>query len=126
MATDPLQLVTKFNCFFLVPPVGNRNMDARIRERAACINHQVGEEDVDFCHWTHEGVRSSSYEGGILSDLETGVRDFAEAVRERIPVARCAKAPPLGEVTRVNETMLSKGSRSRGAKHPISSSASVG
>jgi phenylpropionate dioxygenase-like ring-hydroxylating dioxygenase large terminal subunit/AcrR family transcriptional regulator len=70
------------------------------------INAQVSEEDDDFCLWTHEGVRSSSYDGGILSDLETGVRDFAEAIRERIPVARCAQAPAQGELARINQAML--------------------
>ncbi len=73
------------------------------------INNQVSEEDVNFCLWTHEGVRSSGYGGGILSELEVGVREFVQGVRERIPVARCAEAPPLGEVARVNEAMRAKG-----------------
>ncbi len=69
------------------------------------LNRQVFKEDVNFCRWTDEGVRSSAYPGGMLSDLESGVRDFQDRIRELIPVARCPEAPPAGRITAVNREM---------------------
>ncbi len=69
------------------------------------LNRQVFNEDVDFCRWTDTGVRSSGYPGGVLSDLESGVREFQDRIREMIPVSRRAKAPPAGRVAAVNSEM---------------------
>jgi hypothetical protein len=41
----------------------------------------------------------------MLSDLESGVRDFQDRIRELIPVARCPEAPPAGRITAVNREM---------------------
>ena len=69
------------------------------------LNRQVFKEDVSFCRWTDAGVRSSGYPGGVLSDLESGVRQFQDRLRELIPVARCSETPPAGRVAAVNSQM---------------------
>jgi phenylpropionate dioxygenase-like ring-hydroxylating dioxygenase large terminal subunit len=69
------------------------------------LNRQVFKEDVSFCRWTDAGVCSSAYPGGVLSDLESGVRQFQDRLRELIPVARCSEPPPAGRVAAVNSQM---------------------
>ncbi|MCH7601050.1 MAG: Rieske 2Fe-2S domain-containing protein [Myxococcales bacterium] len=69
------------------------------------IVREVLREDLDFCRWTDTGVRSSGYRGGFLSNLESGVREFHEKIRELIPVASCSDAPLIGRVAAVNEEL---------------------
>jgi phenylpropionate dioxygenase-like ring-hydroxylating dioxygenase large terminal subunit/AcrR family transcriptional regulator len=73
------------------------------------ITRQVTKEDVDFCYWTDGGLRTSGYPGGVLSELEFGVRDFQDWIRELLPVANRAEAPPTGTVSAQNDGM--KGGR---------------
>jgi phenylpropionate dioxygenase-like ring-hydroxylating dioxygenase large terminal subunit/AcrR family transcriptional regulator len=70
------------------------------------INDRVSEEDRDFCHWTHGGLRSRSYSGGPLSELEVGVRRFQDRIRELIPVARLSVPPAPGRVAEENRKLL--------------------
>lgn len=69
------------------------------------ITRQVTKEDVDFCYWTDGGLRTSGYPGGVLSELEFGVRDFQDWIRELLPVANRAEAPPIGTVSALNDGM---------------------
>jgi phenylpropionate dioxygenase-like ring-hydroxylating dioxygenase large terminal subunit/AcrR family transcriptional regulator len=69
------------------------------------ITRQVTKEDIDFCYWTDGGLRTSGYPGGVLSDLEFGVREFQEWIRETLPVANRAEAPPAGTVSALNDGM---------------------
>ena len=70
------------------------------------INDRVTKEDRDFCYWTDGGLRSRSYSGGPLSELEVAVGRFQERIRELIPVARCAVPPAPGRVADENREML--------------------
>jgi len=54
----------------------------------------VLDRDVELCRFVDDGLRSSASASGVLSELETGVRRFRERIRERIPVAASAVAPP--------------------------------
>jgi phenylpropionate dioxygenase-like ring-hydroxylating dioxygenase large terminal subunit/AcrR family transcriptional regulator len=67
------------------------------------ITRQVTKEDVDFCYWTDGGLRTSGYPGGVLSELEFGVRDFQLWIRELLPVANRSEAPPAGTVAALND-----------------------
>jgi len=69
------------------------------------IDRVTSEEDVDLCRWVDAGLRSMSYQGGPLSELEILVRTFRNRLRELIPVARCADAPTPGRVAELNEQM---------------------
>jgi phenylpropionate dioxygenase-like ring-hydroxylating dioxygenase large terminal subunit len=69
------------------------------------IVRQIVEEDLDFCRWTDAGIRSSGYPGGVLSSLESGVRELQDRIRELIPVARCRERPAPGTVRSLNEQM---------------------
>jgi phenylpropionate dioxygenase-like ring-hydroxylating dioxygenase large terminal subunit/AcrR family transcriptional regulator len=65
--------------------------------------------DLDICRWTGEGIRSGSYQGGILSDLESGVREFHRKIRDVIPVSRQREAPDSSRVATLNQEMRSHG-----------------
>ena len=73
------------------------------------INDQVWAEDLDFCHWTDAGLRSTSYPGGPLSDKEVALRDFHDRVRALLPVARRAEPPAPGKVADLNADMAAAG-----------------
>jgi phenylpropionate dioxygenase-like ring-hydroxylating dioxygenase large terminal subunit/AcrR family transcriptional regulator len=73
------------------------------------ISRNIIEEDLEFCTWTDAGVRSSSYQGGVLSGQESGVRKFHERIRQLIPVAGQQDPPPTGRVTAVNDKVRRDG-----------------
>jgi phenylpropionate dioxygenase-like ring-hydroxylating dioxygenase large terminal subunit len=78
------------------------------------IVRQVVREDLDFCHWTNAGVRSDGYSGGVLSELEGGVRHFYDQICELIPVARCSEKPTRlsghhANLADINQAMRSDG-----------------
>jgi hypothetical protein len=73
------------------------------------LNRQVAKEDRELCSWTDGGLRSSSYSGGPLSDLESGVREFQDRIRDLIPVARCAAPPARGRVAEANQRLRAGG-----------------
>ena len=65
------------------------------------ITRGVVREDFAFCRWTDQGVRSGRYDGGRLSDYESGVRIFRDKLRRLIPVAEMRERPvgrPLATV----------------------------
>lgn len=72
------------------------------------LTRQVVREDIDFCHWTDGGLRTSGYSGGVLSDLEFGVRRFRDWLCRLLPVANRAEAPPAGTVSALNDGMKSQ------------------
>jgi phenylpropionate dioxygenase-like ring-hydroxylating dioxygenase large terminal subunit len=69
------------------------------------LTRQVVKEDIDFCQWTDGGLRTSGYPGGVLSELEFGVRGFQDWIRELLPVANRTEAPPTGMVSALNDGM---------------------
>jgi len=83
--------------------------DRREMRAARYLNRRIGrniiKEDLEFCSWTDAGIRSSSYQGGVLSGHESGVGRFHERIRKLIPVARQQDAPPSGRVSAMNDTV---------------------
>lgn len=83
--------------------------DRREARAARWLNNRINVatdlEDRDLCRWLQEGVRSSVFPLDNLSALEHGVVGFHRRIKERIPVARLAEAPPAGRVAEVNATM---------------------
>jgi phenylpropionate dioxygenase-like ring-hydroxylating dioxygenase large terminal subunit len=81
---------------------GRREMRAA-RYLSGRINLQVAREDLGFCAWTDEGLRSRSYLGGPLSEREVALRSFVDQIREVLPVARMSEPPAGGRLTGVEE-----------------------
>ncbi len=72
------------------------------------INTAVGGEDMDLIEWVAEGMRSSAFDGLMLSDLEIGVASFHNQMRELLPVMTLEQAPVAGTLQQVNENMQSQ------------------
>jgi len=87
--------------------------DRREMRAARYLNRRIGrniiKEDLEFCRWTDAGIRSSSYDGGVLSGRESGVWRFHERIRKLIPVAGQQEAPPTGRIAAMNETVRRDG-----------------
>jgi phenylpropionate dioxygenase-like ring-hydroxylating dioxygenase large terminal subunit/AcrR family transcriptional regulator len=83
------------------------------RYLCARLNRRVAKQDRDFCTWTDGGLRSSSYSGGPLSQLESGVGEFQDRIRDLIPVARCAVPPVRGRVAEENRRLRAGGALGR-------------
>jgi len=69
------------------------------------INMGVGDEDVRLVKWAAEGMRSSAFDGILLSDLELGVGAFQNRLREILPVVSLEQEPEAGSLHQVNEKM---------------------
>ena len=87
--------------------------DRRAMKAARYLNRRITrdvlKEDLEFCRWTNEGIRSSSYQAGLLSTLELGVRQFHEQIRALIPVAGCEESPPVGQIRTRNDELRADG-----------------
>ena len=69
------------------------------------INNAAGAEDVQLIKWSWEGMRSSAFDGFVLSDLERGVRAYHDRLREVLPVLNLAEAPPEGTLAERNQEL---------------------
>jgi len=66
------------------------------------IDATAVEEDRQLTLWSFEAMKSSGYEGILLSDLEYGVRSYHDALREILPVMRQDAEPSRGRVAERN------------------------
>lgn len=107
--------------FFHVIPVGPGQVrlrgrtfgfpDERREMRAARylsvrINRQVQAEDNALTRSVQQGLASSAYQAGILSDREVVLKGFQDWLRCRLPVARLRSAPPRGTMAAENRRLL--------------------
>ena len=72
------------------------------------INMGVGDEDVQLVEWSAQGMRSSAFDGLMLSDLEVGIGVFQNQLREILPVVSLDHAPERGRLVGVNQEMLAQ------------------
>ena len=70
------------------------------------INTMVGDEDVRLVKWAAEGMRTSAFDGVMLSDVELGIGAFQNRLREILPVVGLEQAPEEGTLSRHNERLL--------------------
>ena len=80
----------------------------RARELNKDINMGVGNEDIQLIEWVNEGIRSSAFDGLMLSDREVGVAAFHNQLREVMPVMTLDAAPEPGTLSEVNAQMLAQ------------------
>jgi phenylpropionate dioxygenase-like ring-hydroxylating dioxygenase large terminal subunit len=69
------------------------------------INTQVQDEDNALTASVQQGLASSGYTHGVLSDKEIVLKGFQDWLRARIPAARLANAPTPGTLARHNATL---------------------
>jgi hypothetical protein len=72
------------------------------------INTDVGDEDIRLIKWAAEGMRSSAFDGALLSDFELGVASFQNKLRELLPVVALQQEPEKGGLKALNEHLLAK------------------
>jgi phenylpropionate dioxygenase-like ring-hydroxylating dioxygenase large terminal subunit/AcrR family transcriptional regulator len=106
--------------FFHVVPLGPGRVrlrgrtfgfaDERAEMRAARylsvrINQQVQTEDNALTRSVQQGLRSSAYQAGILSEKEIALKGFQDWIRARLPVTRLRAAPPRGIMAAENQQL---------------------
>ena len=77
----------------------------KARELNRDINMDVGDEDIQLIEWAAAGMRSSAFEGSLLSDLELGVASFQNQLREVLPVVTLDEEPVAGSLSDVNQRL---------------------
>lgn len=86
------------------------DIDSREAKVARYLAHRIdrvtGAEDTQLIKWSWEAMQSSGFSTIILSDLEAGVRDYHDRLRETIPVATLIDEPARGQVETINQTLL--------------------
>ena len=70
------------------------------------INWPVFREDNLLIESVQQGLQSSSYEVGVLSEKEVCVRQLHDQVRRHLPVAKLRRPPRPGTIATANGTML--------------------
>ncbi|MEM7170682.1 MAG: aromatic ring-hydroxylating dioxygenase subunit alpha [Pseudomonadota bacterium] len=70
------------------------------------IDRDTLDEDTQLIKWSCEAMESSAFDDIILSDLEYGVRNFHDRLRQVIPVTNHSRAPARGLVADTNSVML--------------------
>ena len=76
------------------------------REYNRQINLTVGQEDVQLIKWSAEGMRSSAFNGAIMSDLEVGTGAFHNQLRRSVPVTSLDVSPAIGTLAQTNQQMV--------------------
>ncbi|MFO0993009.1 MAG: aromatic ring-hydroxylating dioxygenase subunit alpha [Hyphomicrobiales bacterium] len=75
------------------------------RYLARRIDEITGAEDTQLIIWSWESMQSSGYKGMILSDLEAGVRNYHDALRQMLPVMSLDRQPSEGTVSTLNASL---------------------
>jgi len=70
------------------------------------IDRSTAEEDKQLIRWSWEAMQSSAFAGYILSDLEVGVRDYHDRLRQVIPAFTLEEEPSAGSLAEVNTALL--------------------
>ena len=69
------------------------------------IDRDTGREDGKLIVWSCEAMQSSGFKEIILSDCESGVREYHDFLRAIVPVVDLKEEPAMGTLAAVNETI---------------------
>jgi len=69
------------------------------------IDRATVEEDIQLIKWSGEGMRSSAYDGIVLSETESGVQAYHDSLREVLPVLTLSNPPTPGTVAERNAAL---------------------
>ena len=85
----------------------NETREQRLgRYLAYRIDRDTSVEDQQLSIWSNESMKSTSFAGFHLSDLEYGVRAHHDQLRAHLPVMTLPVAPPDARIVPLNEEML--------------------
>lgn len=85
----------------------NRQVRAA-RYLAQRIDRETTREDQQLTIWSNEAMKSASFEGFHLSDLEYGVRSHHDQLRKLLPVMTLKSPPPESQIAEINSELQSK------------------
>jgi len=68
----------------------------------------VGDEDVRLVKWAAEGMRSSAFDEVLLSDLELGICNFQNQLRDLVPVVGLEQSPETGKLGQINQQLVNQ------------------
>lgn len=88
---------------------GHRNPTAKdrlLRRLNMKINQPVNEEDRQLCERVQLGLKTTDYNPGPLSQIESSIHHFHEMVRSQLPVAALSEAPAPGSLEEENRRLL--------------------
>jgi phenylpropionate dioxygenase-like ring-hydroxylating dioxygenase large terminal subunit len=80
--------------------------EMELRRLNILINERVNEEDRQLCTRVQQGLATYGYRPGPLSQQETGVFNFHEMMRRRLPVMSSKSEPVAGSVADENTRLL--------------------
>lgn len=75
------------------------------------IDAITGIEDEQLTIWSYEAMKSSAFDGLMLSDLESGVMQYHAALRQEMPVMEQATKPEGGTLAALNAALLDAADR---------------
>ncbi len=75
------------------------------RYLAERIDNDTAAEDIQLTVWSNEAAHSSGFQGFILSDLEYGVKQYHDQLRDVMPVLNLPDAPARGTLETINTQM---------------------
>lgn len=76
------------------------------RYLALRIDRETSQEDQQLSIWSNESMKSSAFESFHLSDLEYGLRQHHDLLRQIMPVMRLETAPDETNLGAVNQNLL--------------------
>ncbi len=83
----------------------NRRIEAA-RYLSARIDNDTAAEDIQLTVWSNEAAHSSGFQGFILSDLEYGVKQYHDQLRQVMPVLHQTQTPDRGSLESLNSKLL--------------------
>lgn len=69
------------------------------------IDRYTEQEDTRLMKWIWEAMKSSAFDGIVLSDQEYAVRTYHDGIRIRVPVVTQSRAPQEGALAKTNARM---------------------
>lgn len=73
------------------------------RKLSGRIDQITGVEDMQLIEWTYEAMRSSAFDGILLSELEAGVGQYHNRLKSMFPVMKAADEPSSNELARYHQ-----------------------
>lgn len=83
------------------------------RHLAARIDEITGIEDMHLIEWSYEAMKSSAFDGIMLSDLESGVGQYHRRLKDMFPVMTCHEEPAWQMVKHTNDRLSDPSSSGR-------------
>ncbi|MHA7773913.1 aromatic ring-hydroxylating oxygenase subunit alpha [Roseibium sp. M-1] len=78
------------------------------------IDRATIEEDVQLTIWSNEAMKSKSFAGFYLSDLEYGVKTYHDHLRQVLPILTLEEEPDEARMAEINAEMLAENAQKAG------------